>query len=141
MIIPTTGVKMDPQKVQCILDRKHSSCLRDVQGFLRFSNFYRRFIKNFSKIVRPLTSLTRKNVKFIWSNACQRAFETLKSSFISAPVLQYFDASKEIFVEADSSDFVSAGVLSQKDNQGELHPVAFMSRKFEDAECNYEIYD
>ncbi|KAI0995440.1 hypothetical protein K3495_g12738 [Podosphaera aphanis] len=113
----------------------------NVQEFLGFANFYRRFIKNFSEIVRPLVSLTQKDVNFIWLDACQQAFQSLQKSFTSAPVLRHFDASREVFVEADSSDFVSAGILSRMDNNGELHPVAFMSKKLENAECNYEIYD
>ncbi|KAM4064033.1 reverse transcriptase (RNA-dependent DNA polymerase) [Hirsutella rhossiliensis] len=69
------------------------------------------------------------------------AFDALKSSFTSAPILRHFDPAKEVFVECDASDFVSSGILSQEDDQGVLHPVAFMSKKYDPAECNYEIYD
>jgi hypothetical protein len=141
MIISTSGVKMDPQKVQCIVDWEAPVNLKDVQAFLGFSNFYRRFIKGFSRIVKPLVALTKKDSKWYWSETCQTAFDTLKRSFISAPTLRHFDPTREIFVEADSSDWVSSGILSQKDDQGVLHPVAFMSKKLDSAECNYEIYD
>ena len=141
MIISTSGVKMDPKKVQCIVDWEDPKDLKDVQAFLGFANFYRRFIKNFSRIARPLVALTKKNAKFDWSRACSNAFSKLKNAFISAPVLRHFDPSREIFVEVDASDHVSAAVLSQKDDGGTLHPVAFMSKKHEPAECNYEIYD
>jgi hypothetical protein len=141
MIVSTSGVKMDPSKVSCIVNWEAPSNLKDVQAFLGFSNFYRRFIKGFSRIVKPLNELTKKDVKFVWSEKCQKAFETLKNSFITAPVLRHFDPTKEIFVEADASDLVSSGILSQKDKNGVLHPVAFMSEKFDSAECNYEIYD
>lgn len=60
---------------------------------------------------------------------------------MSAPVLRHFCNTKEIFIEADASDWVSSGILSQKDDEGNLHAVAFMSKKFENAEYNYEIYD
>jgi RNase H-like domain found in reverse transcriptase/Reverse transcriptase (RNA-dependent DNA polymerase)/Integrase zinc binding domain len=141
MIVSTSGIKMDPSKVQCILDWQAPTTVKDVQGFLGFSNFYRRFIKGFSRIVRPLVHLTKKDIKWGWNIACQKAFDTLKNAFTSAPTLRHFDPSRQIFVETDASDWVSSGILSQKDNKGELHPVAFMSRKFDPAECNYEIYD
>jgi hypothetical protein len=69
------------------------------------------------------------------------AFERLKEAFTTAPVLRHFDFDHEIVVETDASDFVSAGVLSQYDKEGKLHPVAFFSKKHSPAECNYEIYD
>lgn len=132
---------MDPQKIDCITNWEPCVNTKDVQAFLGFSNFYRRFIKGFSKIVKPLVALTKKDVKFKWSEACGKAFAKLKKAFVSAPILQHFDPSKEVFVEADASDHVSSGILSQIDDNGILHPVAFMSKKYDPAECNYEIYD
>jgi hypothetical protein len=67
--------------------------------------------------------------------------DKLKNAFTSTPILAHFDPNKEILVEADASDYVSAGVLSQRDDEGILHPVAFFSKKHSPAECNYEIYD
>jgi RNase H-like domain found in reverse transcriptase/Reverse transcriptase (RNA-dependent DNA polymerase)/Integrase zinc binding domain/Chromo (CHRromatin Organisation MOdifier) domain/Integrase core domain len=141
MIISTTGVQMDPEKVDCLVNWEAPINVKDVQAFLGFSNFYRRFIKGFSRIVRPLVALTRKLVKWNWTSSCQEAFDMLKNSFTSAPILRHFDPAKEVFVECDASDFVSSGILSQEDDQGILHPVAFMSKKYDPAECNYEIYD
>lgn len=141
MIVSTAGVRMDPAKVACITGWEDCSNVKDVQAFLGFANFYRRFIKNFSRIVRPLVALTRKNHTWDWSIACQNSFKTLKTAFTTAPALSHFDPTKEIFVETDASDFVSSGVLSQKGADGVLHPVAFMSKKYDPAECNYEIYD
>ncbi|KAJ6436324.1 mRNA 3 end-processing YTH1 [Purpureocillium lavendulum] len=141
MIISTTGVRMDPAKVDCLVNWERPVNVKDVQAFLGFSNFYRRFIKGFSRIVRPLVALTRKSLKWNWTLRCQEAFDALKDRFTSAPILRHFDPAKEVFVECDASDFVSSGILSQKDDQGVLHPVAFMSKKYDPAECNYEIYD
>ena len=115
--------------------------LKDVRAFLGFANFYRRFVKNYSKIVQPLTLLTRKGVPFVWSESQQQAFEELKSTFTSAPVLARFDPDRDVIVETDASDYVSAGVLSQYDDEGILHPIAYFSKKHSPAECNYEIYD
>jgi len=141
LIVTTTGVRMDPAKVECITSWEAPVNVKDVQAFLGFSNFYRRFIKGFSRIVTPLVYLTKKESKWNWTPACQRAFDTLKAAFTSAPILSHFDPEREIWLETDASDYVSSAILSQKDDKGELHPVAFMSRKYDPAECNYEIYD
>ena len=89
----------------------------------------------------PLTHLSGKDVPFVWTPACQTAFDTLKTAFATAPTLHHFDHDREIIVETDASDYVSAGVLSQYDNHGVLHPVVFYSKKHSPTECNYEIYD
>ena len=70
-----------------------------------------------------------------------RAFEFLKTAFTTVPVLAHFDPDREILVETNTSDYVSAGVMSQHDDNGILHPVAFFSKKHTPTECNYEIYD
>ena len=141
MIISTTRVQMDPEKVDCLVNQEAPINIKDVQAFLGFSNFYRRFIKGFSRIVRLLVALTRKLVKQNWTLSCQEAFDILKNSFTLALILRYFDPKREVFIEYDISDFVSSGILSQEDDQGVLHLVAFMSKKYDPAECNYEIYD
>ena len=73
--------------------------------------------------------------------ACERAFTTLKITFITASILRHFDLSLLIFVKCDASDFVSSGILSQKNEGGILQPVTFMFKKHSPQECNYEIYD
>ena len=88
-----------------------------------------------------MTELTRKGKKWSWDPEHQTAFERLKDAFTSAPILQRFDFDKDVIVETDASDYVSAGVLSQYGDDGLLHPVAFFSKKHSPAECNYEIYD
>ena len=141
LIISTEGIKMDPEKITAVRDWESPRNLKDVRAFLGFANFYRRFVKNYSKIVQPLTLLTRKGVPFVWSESQQQAFEELKSTFTSAPVLARFDPDRDVIVETDASDYVSAGVLSQYDDEGILHPIAYFSKKHSPAECNYEIYD
>jgi hypothetical protein len=132
---------MDPTKIETIQNWEAPTCLTDVQAFVGFSNFYRRFIRDFSKIIAPMVALTKKGVKFNWNEACQRAFVRLKRAFTEAPVLAPFDWEKEIILETDASDYVSAGVLSQYGDDAVLRPVAFFSKKHSLTECNYEIYD
>lgn len=86
-----------------------------------------------------MVRLTKKEVMFSWDEACEKAFQLFKASFTSAPILRHFDPDLEIIVETDTSDYVSAGVMSQYHEI--LHPVAFFSKKHSPAKCNYEIYD
>jgi hypothetical protein len=115
--------------------------MKDVQSFLGFANFYRHFIKGYSSIVAPLTRLTRKDTPFAWTSDCTHTFNNLKTAFTTAPILRHFDYDREVIVQTDASDFISARVLSQYDDNGVLHPIAFFSQKHSPAECNYEIYD
>ena len=75
------------------------------------------------------------------NNEAEAAFTELKQRFTTAPILAHFDAQKPVIIETDASDFAIGAVLSQRDNEGRLHPVAFYSRKFQPAEINYEIHD
>jgi hypothetical protein len=140
-IISTSGTKMDPAKVATIQEWPEPRNVKDVQSFLGFTNFYQRFIKSYSTIVAPMTLLTRKNTPFAWTDECSKSFEALKQAFTIALILRHFDHDWEVIVETDASDYVSAGILSQYDDEGILHPVAFFSKKHSPAECNYEIYD
>ena len=83
----------------------------------------------------------KKDKKFVWNAECEVVFQQLKHRFMSVPILTYFDAERESIVETDVSDYVSAGIISQYDDNGVLHPVAYFSKKHSPAECNYEIYD
>ena len=141
LIITTKGVKMDPAKVDTIINWPLMINVKDVQSFLGFANFYRRFIYGYSKLAAPLTNLTKKNVPFEWTPECQKAFDTLKSAFTSETVLRHYDPSLPIVIETDASDYVSGGILSQYGKDGILYPVAYFSKKHNPAECNYKIYD
>jgi hypothetical protein len=132
---------MDPAKVITIQEWPIPWNVKDVQSFLGFANFYRCFVKGYSNIIALITQLTRKNTHFVWSKECSRSFESLKQAFPTAPVLQHFDYNREIIMEMDTSDYVSTSVLSQSNDDGILHPVAFFSKKHSPAKCNYEIYD
>jgi hypothetical protein len=141
LIISMEGIKIDPKKICTMQDWEPPSNLKDVHAFLGFANFYHCFICNYSHIVQPLTFLTHKGVPFSWSTEQQIAFDTLKATFTSAPVLARFDPDQDVIVEMDALDYVSASVLSQYDDDNILHPVAYFSKKHSPVECNYEIYD
>jgi hypothetical protein len=140
--ISEAGISMDSAKVDAVTSWPVPSSVLDIQVFLGLANFYRRFIKNFSQIIAPITRLLKKDVQFHWDRAADKAFQALKKAFTSAPVLRHFDFNRPAIVETDASDFAIGGVISQRDDRdGLLHPVAFHSRKFIPAELNYEIYD
>ena len=134
-------VKMDPVKTSAIDTWESPKCVKDVQGFLGFANFYRHFIKDFAKLTSSLTALTRKDKEFQWTPIEKTAFQAIEKAFSSAPVLLHVDPDKECTVETDASDYVSGAVLSQPDHEGILRPVVFMSCRHLPTECNYEIYD
>ena len=140
-VVSPEGISMDPKKVQTVLDWKTPGSVRDLQCFLGFANFYRKFIKSYSQVVLPLTELTQKNRPFVWTSSAAKAFDSLKQAFTSAPILVHVDLEKPFIIEADASDFALGSVLSQIAHDEKLHPVAFHSRKFEPAEINYEIHD
>lgn len=135
------GVFMVDDKVQAVLSWPTPKSVKDIQSFLGFANFYRRFIWRYSHIVSPLTALTRKDIPWKWDDKCQKAFDTLKQAFTTAPVLQHFDPEKPITLETDASDYAIAAVASQPDADGKLRPIAYRSRKMDPAELNYEIHD
>ena len=141
-VITPEGVTMETGKVSAILGWPNPKSVKDIQSFLGFANFYRRFIAEYSKIATPLTRLTRKDVKFEWGEDSNKAFNALKHAFTTAPILSHFDPSHETIVETDASDYAIAAILSQTHpDTGILHPVAFHSRTMNSAELNYEIYD
>lgn len=140
-IVGQNSISMDPDKVSAILAWPIPTSVKSVQSFLGFANFYRRFIREYSKVVTPLTALTKKDSAFLWSPACQQAFELLKSRFSTAPILAHFQPDRKFILETDASDYAIGSILSQEDASGILHPVAFDSRKLLLAELNYEIHD
>lgn len=141
LIISTNGISMDPKKVSCVQEWPRPRSVRDIQSFLGFANFYRRFIPRFSNLANPLIRLTKKDVKFTWDQNCENSFNNIKIAFKDGTMLAHFDPQKQTILETDASEYVTAAILSQYDNNNVLRPVAFMSKKMLPAECNYEIFD
>lgn len=140
-IIDATGVSMDPAKVSAIMDWPVPKSVHDIQVFNGFANFYRRFIPNYSKLAAPMYRLLRKGVKFEWTPDCQAGFDDLKRAFTTEPILAHFVPTRKIVIETDASDYALGAIISQYDESNVLHPIAFYSRTYLPAECNYEIYD
>ncbi len=161
-VISQNGIEMDPEKVSAIMEWEIPATIQDVQCFLGFANFYRRFIEGYSRLCTPLFNLLKtanpdkpepekpkkeaNKAPIEWTPTCQQVFEKLKSRFCSAPILRHFDSTLETILETDASDYVVSGILSQRHpdpvtGNTTLHPVAFLSEKMSPAECNYGIGD
>jgi len=140
-VIGREGIRMAKDKVEALLSWKAPASLTEVESFLGFANFYRRFIKDYSKIARPLTELRKKGEGWNWTTEANGAFQELKNRFTTAPILAHFDTQKRVIIETNASDFAIGAVLSQRDEDGRLQPVVFHSQKFQPAEINYEIHD
>lgn len=135
-IISENGIKPDPSKVECVSKFPEPKNQKELKSFLGLVGYYRKFIQNFAKTSKPLTKLLKKDTKFIWDASCSIAFQTLKESIISPPILQYPDFSKKFIITTDASNFAVGAILSQ----GEINkdkPIAFASRTLNHAEQNY----
>ena len=128
---------MDKSELATIGDWKPSANVHDVQVFLGFPNFYRRFIEKYSHHAGPLFDLLKETEKFQWTEKAQKSFESLKTMFPTTPILQHFDPDLETIVETDAFNYVVSGILSQyyvTETGKRLHPVAFYSRRMTPAE-------
>jgi len=140
-VISPQGLRMDEEKIRTIKDWKEPTNVKGIQSFLGFANFYRRFIKDYSKITMPLSSLTRKEKAWEWGDKQQEACKTLKKAMITEPILQHFDPEQAVTIKTDASDYAIGAICSQPVEKGILHPVAYYSRKLKDPERNYDIHN
>jgi transposase InsO family protein len=141
MIITPNHIEMDNTKLKGINEWPTPKNTRDVRKFMGFCNFYRKFIHHYADISRPLNKLLSKTKKFEWENEAEEAFYTLKEAFTKKPVLQMADQTKPFEIESDASKYASGAILTQKDINGNRHPIAYLSKSFSPTERNYEIHD
>jgi len=141
LLISIEELKMNSRKMQAVVDWSTLNNLTQIQFFIDFCNFYRRFIKNFSKIVRSMIQLTQKKIIFEWNEVCQTVFDHMKRRMIETSILRHFDQTRETILEINSFNYVNDEVLSQYDDEEVLHSIVFYSKNMSSAECNYEIYD
>ncbi|KEP45803.1 putative Transposon Tf2-1 polyprotein, partial [Rhizoctonia solani 123E] len=140
-IISPDGVQVDQEKVTAALKWAAPKNVKNVQEFLGFVNFYRRFISDFNKVAKPLYNLLKKDSTWTWGESEQGAFDGLKEALTTAPLLIQPNHNQPFFLECDSSDYATGAILSQKNQEGKLCPVAYLSKTLTPAERNYEIYD
>ncbi len=141
LLIFINDLRMNSWKVDVIRSWEVSWSLTHVQIFIDFCNFYRRFIKNFLKIIQLMIKLTWKNHLFEWTKICQTIFEELKQQMTTVFILKHFNSIRKTILKMNFLNYVNDEVLSQYDNEDILHSVIFYSKNMIFAECNYEIYD
>jgi hypothetical protein len=134
--ISNKGIEVEKAKIDFISKLPLPMTAKGVRSFLGHVGFYRRFIKDFSKISRPLYALLAKDTKFEWTNKCMEAFNTLKKLLTSTPIMMAPDWSLPFKVMCDASDFALGAVLGQRINKV-LHAIYYASRTLNDAQLNY----
>ncbi|TYK23903.1 ty3-gypsy retrotransposon protein [Cucumis melo var. makuwa] len=130
------GVSVDPAKIEAVTNWPRPSTISEIRSFLDLVGYYRRFVKDFSRIANPLTQLTKKGTPFVWSPACESSFQELKQKLVIAPVLIVPDGSGSFVIYSDASKKGLSCVLMQ---QGRV--VAYASRQLKSHEQNYPTHD
>ena len=136
-IISRDGVSTDPAKTEKVATWPTPTSVRETRQFLGFASYYRRFVKDFAHIARPLHRLTERCTAFVWTEECQEAFDELRRRLTSAPVLAYPDFSRQFILDTDASDTGIGAVLSQLDDDGRERVIAYGSRLLTKTERRY----
>jgi len=146
-VVFTESVSMNLSRIDIIKTWFRSKMYWKIQVFLRFINFYRRFIHHYSQIAKSLTELLKNSVKdvkinsFIWLSEAKQAFNQLRDVFMKMSILRHFDSERHIHIEIDIFNYAVASILSQSDDEDQWHLIAFWFRMMINVERNYEIYD
>jgi hypothetical protein len=135
-VISERGIEVDKAKVETVEQLPPPTDVKSLRSFLGHAGFYRRFIKDFSKIIKLLTHLLQKDVAFYFDEKCLAAFRTLKSALGSAPIIQPPDWSQPFEIMCDASDYVVGAVLGQR-KEGRVHAVYYASKTLNGAQLNY----
>ncbi|KAI3753279.1 hypothetical protein L2E82_25328 [Cichorium intybus] len=134
-VFSSEGVSVEEEKISAVKSWPIPSTVKEVRGFLGLTGYYRRFVRNYGLIARPLTALTKKD-GFLWSEAALKAFNDLKQALLTTPVLRLPDFSKSFVIECDASSDGIGAILSQED-----HPVAYFSKGFSPSNRFKSAYD
>lgn len=138
-VVSKEGIAPDEEKLRAIRDFPEPKTIKHVQSFVGLCNYYRKFIKNFSIIARPLHMAIKKETGFVWGFEQRKSFEVLKKKLTTAPVLQHFNPNKGCELRVDACTVGIGAILLQEGEDGHPHPVAYVSRSLSNAEKNYTI--
>ncbi|KAF8749514.1 Reverse transcriptase (RNA-dependent DNA polymerase) [Rhizoctonia solani] len=141
IVISPAGFSMDQRKIKAVTTWPAARTVKQVQAFLGFVNYLRRFIPNFSSVARPLHNLTRKENPWSWGALEEVAFQELKSLVTQSPVLVHSNPELPYYLETDASGVAMGAILSQRGEDNRLHLVAYMSKSFSSAEANYDTHN
>lgn len=135
-IISNEGIKANPKKIEVIKEYPRPNKVKDIQSFLGLCNYFRRYVRNFAKISKPLTSLLKKEMPFVWTNYQQEAFDKLKQALIDEVVLQFPNFNELFYVTTDASNVAIGAMLSQGDLPND-RPISFFSKVLNEAQKRY----
>ena len=130
------GTTCEKSKVEAVASWPVPTCVSEVRSFLGTASYYRKYIQGFADIASPLTNLTKKNQKFVWTEKCQNAFERLKEALVSAQVLAYPIRESKFILDTDTSATAIGAVLSQIQD-GEEKVIAYASCALSSSRQNY----
>ena len=133
--------RMNSKKIEIIINWNLSTNLKEMQIFVNFVNFYKRFIRDFFKKIKILIRMIKKLVKFKWIETIEEIFTLLKRTIIETFILRHYDRFKQVILKIDSSNYVNVEMFSQYNDEEILHSIVFYSWNMISVECNYEIYD
>jgi len=135
-LVSSRGTEPLPEKIQDIKDRPAPRCLKELRAFYGLASYYRKFVKNFATLAEPLSRLTKKGTKFVWSDEAQKSFEALKTALVDATTLAFPLPDRQCILDTDASDVAIGAVLSQMID-GQERPIAFFSRVLNQSQRNY----
>ncbi|RVW27359.1 Retrovirus-related Pol polyprotein from transposon opus [Vitis vinifera] len=139
-IISEKGIEVDKAKVELIVKLPSPTTVKEVRQFLGHAGFYRRFIKDFSKLSKPLCELLAKDAKFIWDERCQKSFDQLKQFLTTTPIVRAPNWQLPFEVMCDASDFAIGAVLGQR-KDGKPYVIYYASKTLNEAQRNYTIIE
>jgi hypothetical protein len=135
------GVRADPEKVKAIAEWPQPQSVKDLRKWLGLANYLHKYTKDYAAMARPLTQLLKKDVDWSWNEQAEAAFQSIKASLLTAPILALPDDSKPFSVVCDASDFAIGCALLQEDDDGRERVVSYQSRQLQAAEKNYPVHD
>jgi hypothetical protein len=136
-VVSEEGVHTDPNKIVAVQNWSTPRNDKEIKSFLGLCSYYRKFVKGFADIARPLHKACQKGTKFVWSEGCGKSFEALKQELVSPPILIYPVPGKQFILDTDDdSNFTVGSVLSQEVN-GREHVIAYMSKALNKHETSY----
>ena len=140
-VISKRGILPDPGKTQKVCEFSTPTDVTRIHQFWGLASYFRRFVPGFAHIANPMHALTKKDVPFEWTEHCQVAFEQLEDLLTTVPhlSLSYFGPGEEFVLETDASLGRLGAVLSQRQDDGHVHPIVYASRSLQPHECNYTV--
>ena len=135
-MLDKTGMRPNPKKLEAVRDWERPKTVTQVRSFTAFCIYYRKFVKNFAEVAKPLYRFTSKGVKFTWEEKHEAAFQLLKTRLLEAPILAFPNFRHPFVIDTDTSETALGAVLSQI-TDGEERPIAFESRVLSKTEINY----